>query len=118
MTTPETQQSYDRKPLFAVGDTVIVEWPLRGETVGTVSRVTKTQAVVGRINYNIFSGRMIGGSAWSRAYIRVPKEGEIEEVRKRVRISELCSKFSDRNTWSRVPLEVLEAVEALITEGK
>ena len=75
-----------------VGD-VVIEHCRWENVIATVTKVTATQIVInGGDRYRKKDGHMVGGSGgWWVRYISVPKEGEIEILKRKKFISDVHS---------------------------
>lgn len=74
-----------------VGDVVITH---RGQEKGVaiVTKVTATQIVIGDDRYRKRDGDMVGGSSgWFYRWISLPKEGEVENLKRKIFISNVHS---------------------------
>ena len=75
-----------------VGDVVIVH-RRSGDVVATVNRVTQTMIMVGNNRFKKKNGEMVGGSsAYWFCYITIPKDGEVEIIKKNMFISGIANK--------------------------
>lgn len=63
-----------------VGDVVICHTRLH-ETEMKVTKVTKTNIVIGSQRYRKKDGNLVGSDAWTINFITIPKDSEIERVR-------------------------------------
>lgn len=106
-----------------VGDKVIVRQS-QNRFVKDIKRLTNTQIVLhyknnlGQIyeeKYNRESGSMVGSSSssWGHKWISVPKDGEVEEVKKEVLRKNLILKLEKFN-WESAYLEKLLEVESVL----
>ncbi len=83
-----------------VGDLLILNRRMDRQVV-KVERTTKTQIIIGRCDkYRKDDGSFIGGTSFSYNYLSIPKDGEIEEIRKLnfiKRISEQAIRVLEKN---------------------
>lgn len=101
-----------------VGDEVIMThggFGNRNDTVETIERVLSVHVVVGKTRFRRDSGTQAGKyERWaSKSYIRIPIEGEVDEVRSKNRASFLANKLSNMS-WKHFPLQVLQQVSAIL----
>lgn len=103
-----------------VGDTVIMSHGRSNAySVQVVTRVTATQIIVSNMKFNPNSGWQKGKfSAWDTGYcIRVPIDGEIEEVHQANEVKRLRSEILNRiasTSFSKMTTDQLIAVNAAI----
>ena len=78
-----------------VGD-VVIEHCRWENVIATVTKVTATQIVINRGDrYRKKDGYMVGGSGgWWVRYIRVPKEGEVEGLKRQKFIEDVVSRLN------------------------
>ena len=93
------------------GDTVVIDNRMNPR-VRTVDRITKTQIIVGNCRFKRSNGFQVGQSRWDMVCLSEPTPERVSRVRHR----ELCAKLSNTR-WSELPLETLEAVDALRKEA-
>ena len=77
-----------------VGDMVIehCHWRI---AVSKVTKVTATQVVIGENRYRKKDGYLVGSvGSWYRRRISLPKEGEIEELKKQKFIEDVVSRLN------------------------
>jgi len=102
------------------GDVVILSFGgwRGGRSVEKIDRATPTQFIVRGEKYRRETGRKCG-DAYSSS-ISVPKEGEIESIRRANRTAKLAQKIASVD-WRGIQLEKLEQVAAILeatTEAK
>lgn len=73
---------------------VIVHAGLYRVTVAKISKVTATMIHVGNERYRKESGRLIGAGPWDLRFISLPKEGEIEELKRQKFIEDVVSRLN------------------------
>ena len=77
-----------------VGDVVIVRAGLYGIKVAKIRKVTATMIHVGNERYRKKDGRLVGSGPWDLRHIFLPKEGEIEELKKQEFIEDVVSRLN------------------------
>ena len=96
------------------GDTVVVRnnggWSSSKIYVEKVNRTTKTLISVGGSSYSRDTGRRTRVGRWDSAYITMPTEDNLREVKR----LELVQKFRSY-LWDEVPFEKLEEVDKILS---
>lgn len=77
-----------------VGDVVIVHAGAYRIIVGKISKVTATMIHVGNERYRKKDGRLVGAGTWDMRWISLPKEGEIEELKRQKFIEDVVSRLN------------------------
>ena len=101
-----------------VGDTLI--WNGRyiaDSRIVKVTRLTKTQVIVGLDKFRKSDGRSVGGSAWDTISVTIPKEGEIEKIREARLHRKLAYDISDAcqiNLLRKMSLKQLQRLNTLL----
>ena len=97
------------------GDTVVVMngggWSSCKTYTEKVSRTTKTLIFVGGSSYSRDTGRRTRVGRWDSAYITMPTEDNLREVKR----LELVQKFRSY-LWDEVLLEKLEEVDKILSK--
>ena len=76
-----------------VGDVVIIRKILHRE-VGKVRKVTATMIHIGNERYRKKDGNLVGAGPWDLRWITIPKEGEIEELKRQEFIMGVVSRLN------------------------
>lgn len=79
-----------------VGDVVIVHVGPYKATVNKVRKVTATMIHVGNERYRKKDGNLVGAGPWDLRWITIPKEGEIEEMKRQEFIMDVVSEMKMR----------------------
>lgn len=79
-----------------VGDVVIVHMGAYKTTVNKVRKVTATMIHVGNERYRKKDGNLVGAGPWDLRWITIPKEGEIEEMKRQEFIMNVVSGMKTR----------------------
>ncbi len=97
-----------------VGDTLI--WNGRNiadSRIVVVSRLTKTQIIIGESKFRKSDGQLVGGSAWSSHSLTIPKEGEIEEIKIELLHHKLIGRVNDACHINKLRVMSLEQLKQL-----
>lgn len=78
-----------------VGDVVIIHKSHHRE-VGKVTKVTATLIHAGNFRYRKKDGNIVGFGPWDLHWITIPKEGEIEEMKRQEFIMDVVSEMKKR----------------------
>lgn len=70
---------------------ILVECTRNHISVVTVSKVTPTQIVCGNKRYRKKDGYLVGRDAWNYGKVDIPKEGQIDSIRKSEFISRVIT---------------------------
>lgn len=76
-----------------VGDVVIEHYGWR-IAVAKVTKVTATQIVIGVNRYRKKDGWIVGSGPWDLRWITIPKESEIEELKRQKFIEDVVSRLN------------------------
>jgi hypothetical protein len=103
------------------GDTLIRV--ANGRDIVKVERTTKTQIVLVRVStkYRKDTGWAVGASGWHRVKVRLPKEGEIEEVQNEklhARFVHVIDDDTQYNVLKRLSLDQLRRLHTLLAQFK
>ena len=79
-----------------VGDVVILHVSPYRATVNKVGKVTATMIYVGNERYRKKDGNLVGAGPWDLRWITIPKEGEIEEMKRQEFIMDVVSEMKKR----------------------
>lgn len=97
------------------GDTVVVMngggWSSCKTYIEKVSRTTKTLIFTGNNSYSRDTGRRTRVGRWDSAYITIPTEENLREVKR----LELVQKFRSY-LWDEVPFEELEEIDKILSK--
>lgn len=96
-----------------VGDVVIVHAGLYRMAVNKISKVTATMIHVGNERYRKEDGRLVGAGPWDLRFISLPKEGEIEELKRQKFIKDvvsILSKLTARNVTYEQAVKIKEVL--------
>jgi len=114
-TIPETTDSFKRRQAaildlerIEVGDTVVIEQRYRNQeqperTIHVVTKVTKKQIVIdgGGQRFNRETGERIGGHRSTSTSIRLPREGEIDEIEEDITAKQQALRAERQETAAR-----------------
>jgi len=96
------------------GDKLIcVRWYGHRKEVVTVDRVTRTQIIIGSECYRKQDGLRIGCNTWSRVHVRLPWEGEIEEIVREHKCQDMryeINRMSADQNLCQLPYESIERI--------
>lgn len=99
-----------------LGD-ILIRHGIYQSQVVTVTRLTKTQIVIGDSKFRKMDGRMVGSSQWCKDYLAYPKPGEIDAIRYKeahrtlaCRVCEACQ----INMLKKVSLEDLQRIADIL----
>ncbi len=100
-----------------VGDVLILEVPQsRKRELCTIARTTRTQLICVNTRYDRKTGKRIGQqSRWFRAWVRLPRDGEIEEVQdetQKIKLVGCILSACERNKLKERSLAELEKILA------
>ncbi len=102
-----------------VGDTLI--WNgrhLADSRIVKVTRLTKTQIIIGTNRYRKSDGKTVGGgSVWSSNNVRIPEDGEIEKIREAQLHQKLVNQIDDAcqiNKLRDMPLCTLQEINEVL----
>ncbi len=87
------------------------------KTVVKVERITATQIICGSSKYNKKTGFIIGGSAWSRAHVCVPRDGEAEAVIEAEEIYKMRRNIENMASSKSISNEKIRAMHAILMEN-
>lgn len=76
-----------------VGDVVIVHVGLYKTKVNKVRKVTETMIHVGQERYRKKDGNIVNYGPWDLRWITIPKEGEVEELKRQLFIMDVVSRL-------------------------
>lgn len=79
-----------------VGDVVILHAGAYRKIVNKVRKVTATMIHVGNERYRKKDGNLVGAGPWDLRWITIPKEGEIEEMKRQEFIMGVVSEMKTR----------------------
>ena len=96
-----------------VGD-VVIEHCRWENVIATVTKVTATQIVIGGDRYKKKDGYLIGcAGSWFHRWITIPKEGEIEEMKRQKFIGDVVSEMNKRTARSITYEQAVKIKEVL-----
>ena len=102
-----------------VGDKVKIQRssPMAQDSLGTISRLTKTQLIVGKEKFKRDTGRRIGDrGSWYCAWASIPTKGDIKVLSEAHEKRMLINKITSCCDWKHFTLDELIKVNTVLKE--
>jgi hypothetical protein len=97
------------------GDLVILRPHYGLPSVEKVDRVTANHFIVRGAKFRKRNG-FSTGEGYTRPHVSIPREGDIENVREKVRRARLVQRFQHGTKWDQLPTNTLAAIAAYLDE--